>query len=89
MALTRPPSHGRSGAAVREPLSKREREVMALVVRGLTNPQIGRELYLSKNTVKVYLRAAFRKLGVSNRVQAAVKFYRMENGHEQNKSISN
>jgi DNA-binding NarL/FixJ family response regulator len=53
-------------------LTDREREVLALVGAGLTNGEIARRLYLVEGTVKAYLRTAFTRLGVSNRVQAAV-----------------
>ena len=54
-------------------LSEREQEVLSLVAIGLTNREIATELYLSIDTVKTYLRSLFRKLGVSNRTQAAVE----------------
>ncbi|MEZ5259003.1 MAG: response regulator transcription factor [Ilumatobacteraceae bacterium] len=53
-------------------LTEREREVLALIARGATNPQIARELYLSVDTVKTHVRSVFRKLDVSNRTQAAM-----------------
>lgn len=51
-------------------LSSRERSVLALVSRGLSNRDIGASLYLSEQTVKTYLERAYRKLGVSNRASA-------------------
>lgn len=54
-------------------LSEREKEVLSLLAIGLTNREIATELYLSVDTVKTYLRGLFRKLGVSNRTQAAVE----------------
>jgi DNA-binding NarL/FixJ family response regulator len=54
-------------------LSERERAVLALVVEGLTNAEIGARLYLSRHTVKEYLSGAMRKLGVSSRVEAALE----------------
>lgn len=54
-------------------LSEREREVLSLLAIGLTNREIATELYLSVDTVKTYLRGLFRKLGVTNRTQAAVE----------------
>lgn len=53
-------------------LTDRERDVLALVGAGLSNSAIARRLYLVEGTVKAYLSTAFTRLGVSNRVQAAV-----------------
>ncbi|MGF1520986.1 MAG: response regulator [Leptolyngbyaceae cyanobacterium] len=53
-------------------LSKREREVLELIVEGLSNTAIGQKLYLSPNTVKTYVKGIMNKLLVSDRVQAAV-----------------
>ncbi|PSN18512.1 DNA-binding response regulator [filamentous cyanobacterium CCP5] len=53
-------------------LSDREREVLALIVDGLSNTEIGQKLYLSPNTVKTYVKGIMNKLVVSDRVQAAV-----------------
>jgi len=53
-------------------LSQREREVAALVARGLTNAEIALSLGLSASTVKHYLEAAMRKAGVTNRGSLAV-----------------
>jgi DNA-binding CsgD family transcriptional regulator len=50
-------------------LSAREREVMALVRRGLSNREIARELVISTNTVKTHLRAIFDKTGYRSRVR--------------------
>jgi DNA-binding NarL/FixJ family response regulator len=53
-------------------LSDREREVLQLIVEGLSNTEIGQQLYLSPNTVKTYVKGIMNKLVVSDRVQAAV-----------------
>jgi DNA-binding NarL/FixJ family response regulator len=55
-----------------ERLSPREREVLMAVARGISNKQIGRELNLAEVTVKLHLRAIFRKTGVRTRSEAAV-----------------
>jgi predicted ATPase/DNA-binding CsgD family transcriptional regulator len=52
-------------------LSPVERQVVELASRGLSNPDIARELFISRNTVKVYLSRAYAKLGVANRTELA------------------
>ncbi|GLX98198.1 response regulator [Herbidospora sp. NEAU-GS84] len=60
----------RMRAPVIESLSPRETEVLSLVARGLTNAEIGRELFISETTVKTHLLRVFGKLGVSDRTAA-------------------
>ncbi|MBO3744549.1 response regulator transcription factor [Streptosporangiaceae bacterium NEAU-GS5] len=60
----------RMRAPVTESLSRRETEVLGLVARGLTNAEIGRELFISETTVKTHLLRIFGKLGVSDRTAA-------------------
>ena len=55
-----------------EQLSKRELEVLELIVEGYSNPEIAKQLNLSVNTIKTYVRSIMNKLTVSDRVQAAV-----------------
>lgn len=57
-----------------ESLSRREHEILALLVDGLTNFQISARLGLSENTVKYYLKAIYQKLGVSSRGAAIAKY---------------
>ncbi len=57
----------------RETLSAREAEVLTLAGRGLTNAQIGRELFVSEATVKTHLLRAYAKLGVSSRTAAVTR----------------
>jgi DNA-binding NarL/FixJ family response regulator len=52
-------------------LSARQREILELVVEGLSNAEIAGRLYLSESTIKQHLRAVYKELGVSNRTQAA------------------
>ena len=53
-----------------EALSERENEVLNLVGTGNTNKEIGEELFISENTVKVHLRSILTKLNLRNRQQA-------------------
>jgi DNA-binding NarL/FixJ family response regulator len=53
-------------------LTKQERRVLKLVVAGLSNKEIAAALRLSPSTVRRHLEKTLRKLGVKNRVQAAV-----------------
>jgi DNA-binding NarL/FixJ family response regulator len=53
-------------------LTRREREILALVADGLTNAQIANRLYLAESTVKRHLSAAFRRLRVRSRQEAVV-----------------
>lgn len=63
-------------AALREHLAQpvfsyREKQVLELVLAGLTNGEIAARLFLSESTVKSHLASSFRKLGVSSRAEAA------------------
>ncbi|HPE11542.1 MAG: response regulator transcription factor [Actinobacteria bacterium] len=51
-------------------LSERETQVLAGMSRGMSNGEIGRELYLSEDTIKTHARRLFRKLRASDRAQA-------------------
>jgi DNA-binding NarL/FixJ family response regulator len=52
-------------------LSARQREILKLVIEGLSNAEIAGRLYLSESTIKQHLRAAYKVLGVHNRTEAA------------------
>src|SRR5690348_12676402 len=56
-----------------ENLTPREFELAQLVAEGFTNRQIADRLILSRQTVKNHIRAAFRKLQVSNRVELSIR----------------
>ena len=53
-------------------LTQRETDIMSLLAEGKSNREISRSLFLSEKTVKAHLAAIFRKLGVTNRTQAAM-----------------
>ena len=59
--------------ALLEPLTPRELEVLGLLKRGWTNPQIARKLVISPKTVKRHVEHIITKLGVSDRTQAVVR----------------
>ncbi len=58
-------------------LSPREREVLALIVDGRTNREIGERLFISQKTVGVHVGNILAKLGVSGRVEAATAALRL------------
>ena len=56
-------------------LTERELDVFRLIARGLTNTEIGRELYISDTTVKTHITHILQKLDLRDRVQAVVLAY--------------
>ncbi|MFB7893386.1 AAA family ATPase [Microbacterium sp. NPDC056044] len=52
-------------------LTERESQVLELVARGMTNPQIGRELFISPKTASIHVSSILTKLSVANRTEAA------------------
>lgn len=61
-------------------LTPRESEMISLIVGGYSNEEIAASRYLSPNTVKTYIREAYRKIGVTTRAQAVA--WGMRNGLE-------
>lgn len=57
-------------------LSPREADVISGICRGLSNAEIAEELFLSVNSVKTYIRTAYRKMGVGSRSQAVLWGFR-------------
>jgi DNA-binding CsgD family transcriptional regulator/tetratricopeptide (TPR) repeat protein len=70
---TSPPDPQPRGGAPPDPfgLTPRELNVLALLARGKTNGQIGKDLYISTKTASTHVSNIIRKLGVTNRVEAA------------------
>jgi two-component system, NarL family, response regulator LiaR len=59
-------------------LSPREAEIVALISRGLSNQEIAERAHITMNSVKSYIRSAYRKIGVERRTQAVL--WAMANG---------
>lgn len=55
-----------------EGLSERESEILALITQGKSNSEVAALTYLSMNSIKTYIRSAYRKIGVTSRTQAVL-----------------
>ncbi len=55
-----------------EPLTEREQQILALLARGYSNPEIAQRLHLARGTVRNYVSTILQKLGASDRTEAAV-----------------
>ena len=64
-------------------LTPQERKILALIGDGLTNRQIGEQMFLAEKTVKNYISALFAKLGMERRTQAAAYAARIFEDHEE------
>lgn len=62
--------YGFGARAAPQPLTVREKQILGLVVMGMTNAAIAAQLFLAESTVKSHLSSAFSKLGVSSRSEA-------------------
>jgi DNA-binding NarL/FixJ family response regulator len=60
-------------------LTPRELEVLEMIAGGLTNAEAARRLELSVHAIKFHLAAIYRRLGVTNRTEAAVTYFRSMN----------
>ena len=69
------PEAAQADPAVLDDLTEREREVLVLVARGLTNGQIAEHLFLSEGTVKTHVKRIFSKLALHDRTQAVILAY--------------
>ena len=65
------PEQTAPGAAKTAGLTDRELAILSALARGLSNGQIGKELWIAEQTVKFHLTNVYRKLGVANRTEAA------------------
>lgn len=65
-----PDSNTPEWAPERDPLTPRQHEILGLVARGLSSPDIATRLGITPGTVKTHLTMIYRKIGVKNRVQA-------------------
>ncbi len=74
VAQSVPPAHALTPAL--NTLTEREREVLRIMASGATTATISKELYLSETTVKTHISGIFGKLGVNNRVEAALNAFR-------------
>ncbi len=63
-------------------LTDQERRILDLIGEGMTNRQIGAELYLAEKTVKNYVSSVLAKLGMQRRTQAAAYVVRLQNQNQ-------
>ena len=62
------------GSAICRGLSRRQKQIMAMVAEGLANKEIAARLGIAEGTVKAHIHAVFKALGVTNRTQAVVRY---------------
>ena len=66
-------AHSRAPGLPPDGLTQREVEILGLIARGLTNPEIAAQLYLSNHTIKSHINRIFAKTGSADRA-AAVRY---------------
>jgi DNA-binding NarL/FixJ family response regulator len=64
---------GKFKRSLNDKLTKKEKEIVELVLEGLSNKQISEKLFVSENTVKNHLAKIFSKLQVSNRLELVLR----------------
>lgn len=57
--------------------TKREDQVIKLLIQGYNNNEISKRLMITTHTIKAHLASIYQKLGVVNRVQATVKYLKL------------
>ncbi len=75
--VEQPTTHGVDVLAT---LSPREKQVLEMATLGLTNDEVAKKLAVTVHAVKFHLAAVYRKLGVSNRTEAAVLYLQASTG---------
>lgn len=86
LAGSEPPLDGSADGAdfpadAARPITRRHRQVLELLSRGMTNAEIGAQLGIAESTVRLHLREAYRRLGVRNRTQAMREVMRLYPGN--------
>ncbi len=62
-------------------LTRREKEVITELSRGLYYKEIASKIFISQETVKKHVRSIYRKMGVRNRMEAALKFQQVSTSY--------